>query len=175
MSDIVAVTVIGNDRPGIVAAVTSALFDLGCNLEDVTSTILRGHFSMTMIVRASSDLGADGIEEKLTPAAAELDLVVEARPVEEADAHVEPPTHMISVYGADKPGIVYRVADALARQGLNITDLNSRLIGQESDPVYAMQIEVRAPENANLDDVLIPLREELGVDLSVHPIQADVL
>ena len=175
MSDIVAVTVIGNDRPGIVAAVTRSLFDLGCNLEDVTSTILRGHFSMTMIVRGSSDLGPSGIEERLASAAEELDLVVEVRPVEETDAHVEPPTHMISVYGADKPGIVYRVADALAGLGLNITDLNSRLIGEEGDPVYALQIEVQAPENTDLDDVLRPLREELGVDLSVHPIQADVL
>ena len=175
MSDLVAVTVIGNDRPGIVAAVTRALFDLGCNLEDVTSTILRGHFSMTMIVRASSDLGAEGIEERLTQAASDLDLVVEARPVEETDAHVDPPTHMISVYGSDKPGIVFRVADALAGSGINITDLNSRLIGEEGDPVYALQIEVRAPENADLDDVLTPMRDELGVDLSVHPIHADVL
>ncbi len=174
MSEIVAVTAIGNDRPGIVAAVTRALFDLGCNLEDVTSTILRGHFSMTLIVRASS-VGADGIEERLSATADEFDLVVEVRPVEEADAHVEPPTHMISVYGSDKPGIVFRVAEALARLGMNITDLNSRLIGEQDDPVYAMQIEVQAKAGSDLDDVLTPLREELGVELSVHLISADVL
>ena len=174
MSDIVAVTAIGNDRPGIVAAVTRALFDLGCNLEDVTSTILRGHFSMTLIVRASS-VGADGIEERLSALADEFDLVVEVRPVQETDAHIEPPTHMISVYGSDKPGIVFRVAEALARLGMNITDLNSRLIGEEGDPVYAMQIEVQAQAGSDLNDVLTPLREELGVELSVHPISADVL
>ena len=38
--NLVAVTVIGNDRPGIVAGVSKALFDAGCNLEDVSSTIL---------------------------------------------------------------------------------------------------------------------------------------
>ena len=175
MSNIVAVTVIGNDRPGIVAAVTRSLFDLGCNLEDVTSTILRGHFSMTMIVRCSADLGVEGIEKKLTPATSDLDLVVEVRPVEETDAHVEPPTHMISVYGADKPGIVYRVADALATLGINITDLNSRLIGEDAEPVYALQIEVQAPAGTDLNEVLTPLQQELGVDLSVHAIEADVL
>jgi glycine cleavage system transcriptional repressor len=82
---------------------------------------------------------------------------------------------MVSVYGADKPGIVYRVTDALARLGVNITDLNSRLIGEDSDPVYALQIEVQAPHGSNLDEVLPPLQEELGVDLSVHPIEADIL
>ena len=45
-----SVTVVGQDRPGIVAAVAEALYDLGCNLEDATSTILRGHFSMMLVV-----------------------------------------------------------------------------------------------------------------------------
>lgn len=170
-----AITVIGNDQPGIVAAVTRALFDVGCNLEDVSSTILRGHFSMTMIAEAPEGIQPEGLEERLSAVASALDLVITARPVEDAESAFEPPTHMVSVYGADKPGIVYRVADALARLGVNITDLNSRLIGEDANPVYALQIEVQAPSGSDLDDVLPPLREELGVDLSVHPIHADVL
>lgn len=170
-----AITVIGNDQPGIVAAVTRALFDVGCNLEDVSSTILRGHFSMTMIAEAPEGVDPEGLEDRLSAVASEMDLVIAARPVDETPSLFEPPTHMVSVYGADKPGIVYRVTDALARLGVNITDLNSRLIGEEGDPVYALQIEVQAPLGSNLDEVLPPLREELGVDLSVHPIQADVL
>lgn len=170
-----AITVIGNDQPGIVAAVTRALFDVGCNLEDVSSTILRGHFSMTMIAEAPPGVEPDGLEARLSAVASEMDLVVTVRPVDDTPTAFAPPTHMVSVYGADKPGIVYRVTDALARLGVNITDLNSRLIGEETDPVYALQIEVQAPAGSNLDEVLPPLREELGVDLSVHPIAADVL
>ena len=171
----IAVTVIGNDRPGIVAAVTRALFDVGCNLEDISSTILRGHFSMTLISDCPGGADPAAVEERLSSVAADLNLVVTARAVEETPSGFEAPTHMVSVYGADKPGIVYRVTDALSRLGVNITDLNSRLIGEDSDPVYALQIEVLAPAGCDLDDVLPPLREELGVDLSVHPIEADVL
>lgn len=171
----IAITVIGNDQPGIVAAVTRALFDVGCNLEDISSTILRGHFSMTMISRCPDGIETSSVEERLSAVAGELDLVVTARVVEDAASEFEPPTHMVSVYGADKPGIVYRVTDALARLGVNITDLNSRLIGDEDDPVYALQIEVQAAPSCDLDQVLPPLKEELGVDLSVHQIQADVL
>jgi len=36
-----ALSAIGADRPGIVAAVTGALVDSGCNLEDTTMAILR--------------------------------------------------------------------------------------------------------------------------------------
>jgi glycine cleavage system transcriptional repressor len=170
-----AITVIGNDQPGIVAAVTRALFDVGCNLEDVSSTILRGHFSMTMIAACPEGVDAEGLEDRLSTVATKLDLVISARPVDDTPSIFAPPTHMVSVYGADKPGIVYRVTDALARLGVNITDLNSRLIGEDRDPVYALQIEVQAPHGSNLDEVLPPLREELGVDLSVHPIEADIL
>ena len=171
----VAVTAIGNDRPGMVAAVTRVLFESGCNLEDVSSTILRGHFSMVLIVRPPEGVDAAALESDLAGAASEMGLVITVRPVEEADAHVADPTHMVSVYGADKPGIVYRVADALAGAGANVTDLTSRVIGSDSDPVYALMLEVSAPQDADLEGMLADLKDELGVDVSVHPIEADVL
>jgi glycine cleavage system transcriptional repressor len=173
--DLVAVSIIGNDRPGIVAAVSKGLFDLGCNLEDVSSTILRGHFAMMLIVRCPDDVGPAEIESSLQPAAGELGLVASARPVAEADLAVTPPTHMISVYGADRPGIVFKVAAALARAEANITDLTSRVIGSDEQPVYAVMLEVVVPDGTDLDATLTSLKDELGVDISVHPIDADVL
>ena len=175
MSNLVAVTVVGIDRPGIVAAISKVLYDRGCNLEDVSSTILRGHFSMMLLVHIPPSVEPGTLEGELDEAGKALGLTVTVRAVEETTSEVPAPTHMVSVYGADKPGIVYRVTDALARLGVNITDLNSRLIGDEDDPVYALQIEVQAAPSCDLDQVLPPLREELGVDLSVHQIQADVL
>ena len=47
---IIAVTVLGHDRPGIVADVTRALADLHGNLEDSTMTLLRGHFVMVLLL-----------------------------------------------------------------------------------------------------------------------------
>ena len=54
---IIAVTVLGDDRPGIVADVTTALADLHGNLEDSTMTLLRGHFAMVLLVRTVADAG----------------------------------------------------------------------------------------------------------------------
>ncbi len=171
---LIAVAAIGNDRPGIVAAVTKVLFDSGCNLEDVSSTILRGHFSMVMIVKAPETMEASALEEALNPVAEELELVITARPVAEAEVHYAAPTHMVSVYGADKPGIVYKVAEALARSGANVTDLTSRVIGADSDPVYALMLEINAM-GIDIEGVLAESRDELGVDVTVHPIEADIL
>ena len=46
---LIAVTVVGHDRPGIIADVTGRLAELGFNLEDSTMTLLRGHFAMMLI------------------------------------------------------------------------------------------------------------------------------
>ena len=57
-----AVTAVGADRPGIVAAVTGAFVDHGCNLEDSSMTILRGQFAMMLVVDAPAGVGAGELE-----------------------------------------------------------------------------------------------------------------
>jgi glycine cleavage system transcriptional repressor len=174
MSNLMAVTVVGVDRPGIVATITKGLFERGCNLEDVSSTILRGHFSMMLVVEAPQGLEPAELEAELESAGRELGLIVTVRHVETAASEVADPTHMVSVYGADKPGIVLRVAEALAGAGANITDLTSRVIGGSSSPVYAVMLEVVFPTGAD-PGAILALRDELDVEVSVHPVEMDVL
>lgn len=174
MSHLVAVTVVGVDRPGIVAAITKVLFDRGCNLEDVSSTILRGHFSMMLVVDTPPSIEPADLESDLETSGRDLGLIVTVRPVKEASSDVVEPTHMVSVYGADKPGIVFKVAETLAAAGANITDLTSRVIGDDGSPVYAVMLEVVLPPGTD-PETLLSLREELNVDVSVHPVEADVL
>src|SRR5258708_27791760 len=71
-SDHYALALIGVDRPGIVAAVTSALSELGCNLEDVTTSLLRGHFAMVLEFSAPPGGGAEAIRRHLLAGTAAL-------------------------------------------------------------------------------------------------------
>ncbi|HEY7874085.1 MAG TPA: ACT domain-containing protein [Actinomycetota bacterium] len=172
---LVAVTVVGTDQPGIVAGVTKTLYDVGCNLEDASSAILRGHFTMTLIVGTPGEMTAETLEYLMQPVAAQHALVVTVRDVEEV--HVRPiePTHMVSVYGADKPGIVFRVADALAGLGANITDLTSRVIEGGDAPVYALMMEVAVTDPDAANSALEHLRSELGLEVSVSALDTSVL
>ena len=47
---LLAITVLGHDRPGIIADVTAALAQRDANVEDSSMTLLRGHFAWTLIV-----------------------------------------------------------------------------------------------------------------------------
>jgi predicted amino acid-binding ACT domain protein len=55
-----AVTAIGRDRPGIVAAISGVFADIGANIEDACMAILRGNFAVMLI--AALPEGADQAE-----------------------------------------------------------------------------------------------------------------
>jgi glycine cleavage system transcriptional repressor len=179
----VAVTAVGSDRPGIVAAVTGVFVENRCNIEDSSMTILRGQFAMMLVVDAPPDVGAAALEAALAGPAADLELVVAVRPLPAADeggVGAGPGDHRwtVSVYGADRPGIVHGVASLLAGQGVNIVDLSTRVIGSAEQPVYAMVLEVELPAGVDanaLGDRLAEVAAGLGVEASLHPSDADIL
>ena len=55
------------------------------------------------------------------------------------------PSHIVSVYGVDHPGIVHAVSSALAERGITITDLTTPAVGEVEEPLYALMMEVAIP------------------------------
>ncbi|MBV9412593.1 MAG: ACT domain-containing protein [Acidimicrobiia bacterium] len=174
-----AVSAVGADRPGIVAAVTGVFLEHGCNLEDTSMTILRGHFAMMLVVAAPDGLEQKALEHALGAPASNFELVVAVRAIDDdIPRSPEGDAWTVSVYGADRPGIVHRVASELADNGVNIVDLSTRVIGDAERPVYAMILEVTLPAGADvttLQSRLAGLAGDLGVECSLHPSEADIL
>jgi glycine cleavage system transcriptional repressor len=172
-----AIMVIGTDRPGIVAGLTEALREVGCNLEDVSSTILRGYFTMMLVVDAEEGVGAGTIRGALEKAAGPLGVTVGVEDVEEGVPERPVATHVLTAYGSDHPGIVAAFAGLLADRGVNITDLSCRLVGDES-PVYAMIAEVSLPEGADearTEQEVAAVGRELSVDVTFRPVEVETL
>lgn len=171
-----AVSVVGKDRPGIVASVTEVLFRLGCNIADSSCTMLAGEFAMILIVSHPRPFGKGHLFEELKPACEHLGLSLAVRTLQSDEAKRQESLGeicMVSVYGADQPGIVYRVTRELAGQGINITDLNTKLIGSEAEPVYVMMLEAALPEGQtpeSLESLLENLKKELLVEIGVRVI-----
>src|SRR3954469_15728144 len=161
-----AVTAVGPDGPGEVAALAEALAGLGANLEDASMTRLRGHFAMTLV--ASVAVSADEVRRALDPVAASTGLHISVWPI---DADAPPPAGgrpwRVTLHGADRPGLVAGVARELATAGANITDLSCRLVGE----LYVMTLEVDAEGEASPGE----LAARLGVTLHVLPADEDVL
>jgi glycine cleavage system transcriptional repressor len=171
-----ALSAIGRDRPGIVAAISKVLLDVEGNIEDSQMSILRGHFAVMLIVSVPEGVERDDLDRRLQRVRSELDL--EAIAVNEV-AELEPgggPTHTLSVYGADHPGIVHAVSEALAGHGANVTDLQTKLTGSGDNPVYVMLMEVEVSGDAGeLRAALERVAEQAGLDVSLRELGAEVL
>jgi glycine cleavage system transcriptional repressor len=172
-----ALSAVGRDRPGIVAAVARVLYDTGCNVEDSSMTLLRGNFAMMLVVAGGESVTAESLRDSLRPACEELGLLYSVSGVQDT-AGTPSPTHILTVYGGDRPGILFRTTEALAGTGVNITDLNSRLVGDPSSPVYALMLELAMPDSVDVDGLEVILRQiaaEVGVDLTLRPLEEDIL
>ncbi|PLX83035.1 MAG: amino acid-binding protein [Desulfuromonas sp.] len=172
-----ALTIIGRDRPGIVSEVTEILFRLGCNIADSSCSILGGQFAMLLIISHPEISTREDFGDAFAPLEeSNLSVLLRVlRPGGEKRSEIGGELCMISVYGSDKPGIVYQVAKELGERQVNITDLNTKLIGSEQRPVYVMMIEAVLPAGVTvetLEQVMTRIKNEMQVDISVRPIDA---
>lgn len=168
-----AVTVIGHDRPGIIADVAEILARLGLNLTDSSMTRLRGHFAMTLICAGTAD-GPD-VEAALEPLSHHRSLLVTVRRVTEEAAREQTGSHhVLTVHGADRLGIVATLTRILAEAGGNVTDLTTRLSGS----LYVAVAEVDVPSTVDASDLSTVVRDAaslLGVEATLRPGEADLL
>lgn len=176
MRQFFVLSAIGRDRPGIVADVTELIFECGCNLEDSSMTLLGDHFALLILL---SGQGAD-LTERLRQGWKRLEwdkgLTVFLSPLQEQvppQAAHQAPDYEVRVVGLDRAGIVYRTSRLLASQGVNITDLNTRVepAPTTGSPVFTMAVEVSVPKDLDrkaLRQKLEALADELNVEISIN-------
>ena len=181
------VTALGKDRPGIVAGVTEILYRLGCNLEDSAMTRLGGEFAMMLIFSSPAGAGAwpETLRDAFQPLERRLRLLIHLKPLTAVEARVprrRGRRYLISVYGADRPEIVFHISALLARHQINIADVHthrSRSRRGRSEPsLYLLLLEIELPPGrspASLQRQLHRAAKRLGVEASLKPVEAEIL
>ncbi|ROR34707.1 glycine cleavage system protein R [Inmirania thermothiophila] len=136
------VTLVGEDRQGIVARVSGALYEAGCNLGEASMMRLGGNFAVMLMVEQAGPEGA--LEAVLAPVARALGLHLHVDPIRGRLHEHAVPDVRITIAGADRTGIVAQATQALAEAGLNILDLESDVAGTPDRPIYVLHIEGEA-------------------------------
>ena len=158
-------TLVGRDRPGIVAHVTQALYQGGCNLGETSMMRLGTSFTIMMMVSYAGN--AKALQNLLGTEADSLGLHMHIDEIEGGlHRHIEPDVR-ISVYGADRAGIVAQVTGALAEAGLNIVNLESDVAGTADRPLYIMHIEGQALEGLDSLKGAMEIIRRQGIDASL--------
>lgn len=161
-------TVIGDDRAGLVKALADVVSAHGGNWERSHLAELSGTFAGIVEVSVPAER-AGALQAALGPLDGLLTVKVHA-----AGGDAPAPRHevVVEVLGNDHPGILQAVSGALAEHGLSVTDLQTST--REAPMVGGRLFEARAtvavPAGVDLADVQAALERiaaEVLVDLTV--------
>jgi len=156
--------VMSDDHPGIVAAVCSAVQALEGNIDSCSQTVLRGYFTLIMIVSFPRPVDPEALSRKVSKQdGGSSAFQVMVRPLESCtpeDRTSESERFVITAFGTDRPGIVRQFSQYLAGKDINIVDLYGDLSGTE----FVLISQVEIPKHWDLAMLRADL-EEMGREL----------
>ena len=167
-------SVLGQDRPGIVATITAVLARQQCNIENVSQTILQSQFAGIFVVSIPPDLSLEVLEEDLAKEMQVLDLSVQVKAVHDQETTFFPgdsEPFIITTEGPDRIGLVAGITEIIARYGANITNLQAVFKGGDVPGDNIMIYEVDIPLKADQKAFNRDLRQratELSLDISIQ-------
>ncbi len=162
-------TLMGEDKKGIVAAVTQALYERDIALGEASMLRLGGNFTIMMMVAA--DLDAAALQNSLADVVDPMGLTMHIDPMQGGLHQHITPNLIVRVSGADRAGIVARVTGALAEAGFNILDLESDVAGSREHPVYIMQIVGISETPLEVLEAAVNGMRDEGIEVNISPME----
>ena len=158
-------TILGRDRPGLVQALSSTVAEHGGNWLESRMARLSGQFAGILRVECPTDSAHLLVAElkELSREGLQVQVVVDDPSTREPTIQLK-----LDVVGNDRPGIVKRLAAAVASTGANIEDLTTRLESapMAGHPIFHATGLVSVPQGADVTRLVTAI-ENLGEDLSV--------
>jgi len=174
----ILLSISGQDRPGIVRDVAESLLNIQANIEDSSMTSLRGRFTMMVIVNLASHSSLSELKAALAELEQRTRLSVQSQVLSDEEVKHVPlePDCVITVSGADKPGIVHAVSAVLSDLDVSIVDVSTQSRESEQGDVYMMALEVVSGSHTEVMQAsLVKTSKNLGVDIQVHILEGGIL
>jgi glycine cleavage system regulatory protein len=162
-------TVIADDKPGIVEQLSDQILGAGANWEESRMARLAGKFAGLLRVSIDEDR-ADALAARLKTLAPLITVVVErsgeGTPLDFRTLHLE-------LLGHDRPGIVRDISRVLAQHQVNIEELetDTTTAPMSGEALFRARATLRIPSTVTIEQlrrVLEALAGELMVDLTLE-------
>ncbi len=167
------ISVLAQDRPGIIASVTTDLCDLGCNLENVNQMILQNQFAGFFVIEAPENVSSETIRSELTRREESKGLTIHVRPLEgdlqPADPNKE--IFLITTSGPDQKGLVAQLSTIIADFGGNIVNLKAVFMGGSNPNDNVMSYQVPITKEIDSPALFTALRKKatkLNLDIRIQ-------
>ena len=168
----VIISVLAQDRPGILAAISRNLFMKNCNIENVSQTSLQSEFAGIFIVSKPKTLSTEALQSHLDNALTPSGLHVHVKNLAQKDSvsestQTEP--FVITSRGPDRKGLVAEITEVIARYGVNITNMQAVFKGGQDPEGNMMIYEVDVPVDTDQQALYRDLRKKVKkLDLDIN-------
>ena len=166
------ISVLAQDRPGIIASVTSDMCDLGCNLENVNQMILQNQFAGFFIVQAPEGVSAETIRQELTLKEEANGLTIHVRSLEGDKMPVEEKEiFLITTSGPDQKGLVAQLSGVISSFGANIVNLKAVFMGGSNPNENVMSYQVPVTKEIDTPALFAALKKKakkLNLDIRIQ-------
>ena len=173
------VTVIGDDRPGIVERLSDLVLAAGGNWEESRMARLAGKFAGLLRVSVGADQ-ADALAARLTMLDEGGLTVVAERSADDEERRQAVPgdrapaalrTFALDLVGSDQPGIIREIARVLASRGVNIEELETEVTSapMSGETLFRARARLGLPATVTSEDIrhiLEAIAADLLVDLT---------
>lgn len=173
--NLLVISALGKDRPGIVDQLSGAVHGMGCNILDSRMMVLGGEFAVLMLIEGNWNTLAK-LEDALPSLQNRLDLVITSKRTEERQPSSELLPYAVDVVSLDHPGIVHSLAGFFSERSINIEELvtSSYAAAHTGTPMFSVHMSVGIPANihiASLRDEFMEFCDSMNLDAVLEPIK----
>ncbi len=169
--DFYVISVIGEDRVGIVSKVTQFLFKKEFNIIDIEQTVIHSQFTMVLLVQPLHvGFEPSQLRSGLSRLAKVLRMNITVTPLHEFKglrlAETKKP-YVLTILGADRPGVVAAFSSTLAKHHCNIERI--KMIARGELLAMEMSIDLREANFHRLRMDLSAVAKRVGMDIIAQP------
>jgi len=167
MQNLLVLTVVGKDRPGLIRSLAKHIADYGGNWLESRMCRLGGEFAGILSVHVPKEKERALI--KSLHALHSDGLTVIVRPAETEQGEETTKSASLSLVGQDRPGILYQISAALARHNINVEELETECTSapMSGEMIFKAAAKLQIPESCILAAVRREL-EKIGNELMVE-------
>jgi len=176
MDNLLVITAVGKDRPGIVDKLSMTILECGCNINDSRMTVLGGEFALILLISGKWNELAK-LENQLLSLGESLALTITSKRTEPEGQSANLLSYSVDVVSIDHPGIVYKIANFFSGRNINIRELNTNkyAAAHTGTPMFTLSMIVNVPADiriSSLREDFLDFCDNLNMDAVIEPSKA---
>ena len=166
MTTNLVLTVIGDDKPGLVESLSQIIVNNSGNWLESNMSQLAGKFAGILLVSVA-DKNADKLIDELSSLSTQLTMVIEKASGIIAEGSLQ--TVEMNLVGNDRPGIVREISSALSNMSVNVEQLSTECVPapMSGAALFKTRAILNVPADLALENLQNKL-EQLADDLIVE-------